>query len=214
MSGKSPPDEQPSKPEETTRKVSAAAMEKIDNAISNVVTTLAKNESPSSSEKEKKKSLWSAGTCDDGYSSYTSTPKSVDHKSCGESHPDKTSNCPTVLSSSPCPRTQLTEEVRIRKKGRPGARKPISSFLLSDLLLIWLTCEIPLCYRNGGAHTVFKSQKTVQSYEAEGKNFYECQWASLSIRFCSYRQKISEVLDNRKKLKRCSDLILKIRKLH
>ncbi|GFU92925.1 transporter [Trichonephila clavipes] len=88
MSGKSPPDDQPSKAE-PTRKVSAAAIEKIDNAISNVVSTLAKNESPSASEKDKKKSLWSAGTCDDGYSSYTSTPKSVEIHCCWVSAADK-----------------------------------------------------------------------------------------------------------------------------
>lgn len=70
------PSENTSKENEADTPKTEASTEKIDTTISNVVTTLSKNESPSPAEKDKKKSLWTAGA-DDGYSSYTSTPKSL-----------------------------------------------------------------------------------------------------------------------------------------
>lgn len=70
------PSENTSKENEADTPKTEPSTEKTDNTISNVVTTLSKNESPSPAEKDKKKSLWTAGA-DDGYSSYTSTPKSL-----------------------------------------------------------------------------------------------------------------------------------------
>lgn len=76
MSETSPLDNAATKENETSPPTAIENTEKIENTISNVVSTLSKNESPSPADKDKKKSLWTAGA-DDGYSSYTSTPKSL-----------------------------------------------------------------------------------------------------------------------------------------
>lgn len=75
MSESLPTENTPKEDEVETNKTTAIS-EKIDNTVSSVISSLSKNESPSPAEKDKKKSLWTAGA-DDGYSSYTSTPKSL-----------------------------------------------------------------------------------------------------------------------------------------
>ncbi|KFM69233.1 hypothetical protein X975_22523, partial [Stegodyphus mimosarum] len=94
MSESSPPEVLATKKDDSAKEAAVEETEKIDNAISNIVSSLAKNGSPSASEKDKKKSPWTAGACDDGYSSYTSTPKSLDHKNCSEGQPEKASQLP------------------------------------------------------------------------------------------------------------------------